>query len=81
MEILKKNHVRVISESSVKNDLYVIDVKRVPGPSLNPQGVYWKGEMQLLQPIKENILTRLLTFNIVTRRRVMIGAVMLEVSH
>ena len=48
LEILKKNHVRVISESSVKNDLYVIDVKRVPGPSLNPQGVYWKGDMQIV---------------------------------
>ena len=48
LDLLKKNNLRVVSNSIDKNDLYILDVEIVSGPSLNPQKVRWKGDMQII---------------------------------
>ena len=48
LEILEKNNLRFLPKSINEKDLVVIDVEIVSGPSLNPKGVNWKGDMQII---------------------------------
>jgi hypothetical protein len=48
LDLLKKNNLHVFSNPIDKNDLYILDVEIVSGPSLNPQKVRWKGDMQII---------------------------------
>jgi len=48
LEILKKNNLKVLSNAIDDKDLVVIGVNVVSGPSLNPKGIKWKGDMQII---------------------------------
>ena len=48
LEILNNNNIKIISNSIDDDALVIIDVEIVSGPSLNPKGVKWKGDMQII---------------------------------
>jgi hypothetical protein len=48
LDILKKNNLHVLPSSMDHKELYILDVKIVSGPSLNPSKAKWRGDMQII---------------------------------